>query len=297
MDRRSPLKNDFVFRTLRLMKKQRPQKKLPSEIGKTPLREIVMSEEDWEEFRRGVKLFNEGNFWHAHEAWELVWGRHEEDERLFFQGLIQLAAAYHHLVTKRQAAGARKNFEKAREKLEVFQPRYLGVHVKPLLSFIDEGMDEADGMDGAETLFSPRLVPKLQFQMPSNPDLLVELRELCTDERFAEGIRLFNAGYYWEAHETWEDIWRAAEGDAKTFVQAFVQAAAGFSFVKLAKAASAIYLFEKALEKFQQFEGVECPLGLGSLIASVRDALARVRAAPTNGSGQKAPPPRIELKG
>jgi hypothetical protein len=24
---------------------------------------------------------------------------------------------------------------------------------------------------------------------------------------FLHGIRLFNAGYYWEAHEVWEDLW------------------------------------------------------------------------------------------
>ena len=25
--------------------------------------------------------------------------------------------------------------------------------------------------------------------------------------KFLHGIRLFNAGYYWEAHEIWEDLW------------------------------------------------------------------------------------------
>ena len=30
---------------------------------------------------------------------------------------------------------------------------------------------------------------------------------------FLWGVDLFNAGYYWEAHEAWEDLWRAA-GDS-----------------------------------------------------------------------------------
>jgi hypothetical protein len=30
---------------------------------------------------------------------------------------------------------------------------------------------------------------------------------------FLWGVDLFNAGYYWEAHEAWEELWRAAEGD------------------------------------------------------------------------------------
>jgi hypothetical protein len=31
---------------------------------------------------------------------------------------------------------------------------------------------------------------------------------------FLWGVDLFNAGYYWEAHEAWEDLWRAAETPA-----------------------------------------------------------------------------------
>jgi len=31
---------------------------------------------------------------------------------------------------------------------------------------------------------------------------------LITDEqRLDDGVRLFNAGYYWESHETWEHLW------------------------------------------------------------------------------------------
>jgi hypothetical protein len=30
---------------------------------------------------------------------------------------------------------------------------------------------------------------------------------------FLWGVDLFNAGYYWEAHEAWEDLWRAARSD------------------------------------------------------------------------------------
>ncbi|WP_050769388.1 DUF309 domain-containing protein [Blastopirellula marina] len=33
--------------------------------------------------------------------------------------------------------------------------------------------------------------------------------ELRTCESFLWGIDLFNAGYYWEAHEAWEAVWQA----------------------------------------------------------------------------------------
>lgn len=126
-----------------------------------------MSKEDWAEFEHGVNLFNEKKFWHAHEAWENVWKRHEEDERLFFQGLIQLAAAYHHLVTQRSFRGMMNNFDKAYTKLVVFRPQYLGVQIEPLLHSIEQGKREVQrvGWENIE-LFDPALFPTLQFQRP-----------------------------------------------------------------------------------------------------------------------------------
>ena len=43
------------------------------------------------------------------------------------------------------------------------------------------------------------------------------------------GVDLYNAGYFWEAHEAWEGLWRAAAGrDAaqRRFLQGLIQCAA-----------------------------------------------------------------------
>lgn len=48
------------------------------------------------QFRRGLELFNTGKFFEAHEAWEETWLVASEPEKTFLQGLIQLAAAFHH---------------------------------------------------------------------------------------------------------------------------------------------------------------------------------------------------------
>src|SRR5258706_14434313 len=106
------------------MKSPRTLKKKPEEIDPAQVREMEMSPEDWEEFAHGVRLFNSGKFWNSHEAWEQVWLRHAEDGRLFIQGLIQLAAAYHQLVVKKNYRGLVNNFDKAYEKLAVFQPEF-----------------------------------------------------------------------------------------------------------------------------------------------------------------------------
>ncbi len=262
------------------MTSERPRKKKPEELDRTQLKEIAMSPEDWEEFAHGVQLFNSGKFWNSHEAWEQVWIRHREDERLFFQGIIQLAAAYHQLVAKKSYRGLLNNFDKAYEKLEVFQPEYLGVNVTPLLKCIEQGKKEAErlGQEGMDS-FNFNLIPKLQFHKHLNPDLLVEARSIVNSEQFIEGLRLFNQGYYWEAHEVWEEVWRNEDDEAKTFAQAFVQVAAANNFVKSSKLTSAKYLFEKALQKFYEFQNVKCGIEVHALTHDIESALAGVQTA------------------
>ena len=74
----------------------------------------------------GVALFNEQRFWHAHEAWERIWLTAAGDEKRFLQGLIQLAAAYHHVQRGTYRGGVRL-FDAALEKLEAFPESHLGV--------------------------------------------------------------------------------------------------------------------------------------------------------------------------
>ena len=47
-------------------------------------------------------------------------------------------------------------------------------------------------------------------------------------EPYVRGIELFNAGYYWEAHEAWEDIWKAVgrEGVVGELLQGLIKLAA-----------------------------------------------------------------------
>ncbi len=51
---------------------------------------------DNEKFERGLADFNAGRFFEAHEVWEELWLAAPEPEKTFLQGLIQIAAAFHH---------------------------------------------------------------------------------------------------------------------------------------------------------------------------------------------------------
>lgn len=74
----------------------------------------------------GVALFNAQKFWHAHEAWERDWLTASDPHKLFLQGLIQLAAAYHH-VQRGTFRGGVRLFDAALQKLSGFPPNYANV--------------------------------------------------------------------------------------------------------------------------------------------------------------------------
>jgi uncharacterized protein len=47
-------------------------------------------------FERGIAHFNAREFFKAHEVWEELWLRAPATEKAFLQGIIQMAAAFHH---------------------------------------------------------------------------------------------------------------------------------------------------------------------------------------------------------
>ncbi len=51
----------------------------------------------WSGLRAGAEHFDHGRWWHAHESWETVWRAYGGAGRDYLKGLIQLAAAHHHL--------------------------------------------------------------------------------------------------------------------------------------------------------------------------------------------------------
>ncbi|GAA5534508.1 DUF309 domain-containing protein [Deinococcus aluminii] len=80
-----------------------------------------------EELRAGAALFDAGEWWEAHEAWEGPWSRATGDERHFVQALILLAAALH----KRWHHGSltHRNYHKAERYLDRLPAEYGGVNL------------------------------------------------------------------------------------------------------------------------------------------------------------------------
>jgi predicted metal-dependent hydrolase len=67
----------------------------------------------------GARLFDEGRFFEAHEAWEAHWlVEKDEARRLLLQGLIQIAAAFHKLLDNEAPEPAARLYAKGLAKLD-----------------------------------------------------------------------------------------------------------------------------------------------------------------------------------
>lgn len=111
-----------------------------------------------EEYLRGIALFNAGEFWEAHEEWEAIWLEAEEGYPLFFQGLIQVAAAFHHF-RNGHWPGMASLLREATAKLEGYRPGRLGLDVDALLAVLEPWARLADA--GGPTANAPGAPPRL----------------------------------------------------------------------------------------------------------------------------------------
>jgi hypothetical protein len=85
------------------------------------------------DFQRGERLYAEGSFWEAHEAWELLWNRETDPSRRdLVQGLILLAAAAHKLLVMQRPDRAPGMVERAFGKLAPLPDVFEGLDIAEL---------------------------------------------------------------------------------------------------------------------------------------------------------------------
>ncbi|WP_309572384.1 DUF309 domain-containing protein [Deinococcus sp.] len=112
--------------------------------------------EAWAAFLAGAALFNAGQWWEAHEVWEVPWAQADGERRHFLQALILLAAALH----KRWHHGSttHRNLYKA----DAYLARLPGVYVGVDLSMLRAEMWAA--------LHDPDLRPQVVSRPPDSAD-------------------------------------------------------------------------------------------------------------------------------
>jgi uncharacterized protein len=115
---------------------------------------------DWTEgaLAEGLRLYEAGEFFTAHEAWESVWLGSSEPEKTFLQGLIQVTAAFHHL-QRNNPLGTTLLLQAALRRLDGYPASFGGISVELLCHDIRERLKGLEAGEPAEQLISPRIRP------------------------------------------------------------------------------------------------------------------------------------------
>ena len=82
--------------------------------------------------QKGILCFNREQFFESHEVLEEAWLDASGEQKTFLQGLIQVAAAFHHL-RRGNHIGAGRLLTAGIEKLSAFAPRAAGLDITGLL--------------------------------------------------------------------------------------------------------------------------------------------------------------------
>jgi uncharacterized protein len=94
-----------------------------------------------------------------------------------------------------------------------------------------------------------------------------------------QGVDEFNRSYFFEAHETLEDLWRETHGPLHTFYQGLIQLAVGLYHLSNGNRRGARSQLEKGLAKIEGFQPICQDLAVETLCRDVRHWLDRLRAA------------------
>lgn len=108
--------------------------------------------------RIGVRLFNEGRYFEAHEALETAWRAERRPIRLLYQGILQVGVCYHHIL-RGNYAGACRVMERALRCLDGLPDVCQGVRVDILRRDAATALAELHRLGAANlALFDRRLM-------------------------------------------------------------------------------------------------------------------------------------------
>src|SRR5438876_7509430 len=91
---------------------------------------------------------------------------------------------------------------------------------------------------------------------------------------YLEGIRLFNAGEFFEAHDTWEEVWRGVHDRRREqFYRALIQSAVTLELLRRGRAVGVRQVFVSCTALFDGLPDVFMGLDIPQHLARVRHAI------------------------
>jgi predicted metal-dependent hydrolase len=105
------------------------------------------------------------------------------------------------------------------------------------------------------------------------PRLADEEREL-----FRRGVDEFNRGYFFECHDTLEEMWAGLRGPSRDFFQGLIQVSVAFYHLGNGNPPGAQSMLERALKRFAKYPERYFGFDLAAHRAELQHWLARIAA-------------------
>ncbi|HET6426483.1 MAG TPA: DUF309 domain-containing protein [Planctomycetaceae bacterium] len=124
-----------------------------------------MSAAETDQFRDGIRLFNEEEFFECHDVLEELWAETDGPEKKMIQGLIQAAISLFHFGNE-NFGGAKKLYITARKLLDLYEPDAMGLALAEFLVDYERCFRELlDNTEAYPTTVAlqDELVPKIRW--------------------------------------------------------------------------------------------------------------------------------------
>ena len=125
---------------------------------------------------------------------------------------------------------------------------------------------------------------------PPEPSLDDEQRRALV-----KGIAEFNAGLFFECHDTLEDMWAGVRGPSRDFFQGLIQVSVAFYHLDNGNPVGAESMMRRALARFERYPPRYCGFDLDAQRALLRQWLERIESR--DGVPQASDRPRWEFEG
>lgn len=98
---------------------------------------------------------------------------------------------------------------------------------------------------------------------------------------FHEGIRYYNEGDFFEAHESWEDVWANLAGDRCRFYQGMIQAAVTLEHILRDNPRGVQRVWPSVLRKFEGLPDVMMGVDIPAFLEGLRPIIEPILTMPT----------------
>ena len=126
-----------------------------------PTRVSGLTTEFTAKFADGKEHFNSRRFFESHESWEEIWLKSEGAEKRRLQGLIQIAAAFHHH-SRANLAGTESLLRAGLEKISDAPAHHWGLNLALLRSEVKKWLRALEAKKPLGSKTPPRLKPQVR---------------------------------------------------------------------------------------------------------------------------------------